>query len=143
MQKSIFFFERIEIHGKPIIYGRPDLILNPCYGLEPGTKVTQIGMPAKSGKITSSAHVDEWTPWVEYAGLVDMDGDLFAAFRLPPGGVAPKRKAKKHLTEVDGIKLDGEFYMVYAMFGDGDLLEVSRTRNNTYLYRGQFILYNE
>lgn len=132
MQRSLSFFERIEIQGEPLIYGSPNLEIIPWYGLSPGTKVTRIGEPAKSGKMTSSSRFDDFMPWVEYAGIIELSRELWMCFKLPPGGVITKKDKKP---------FEGEFYKLYMIFNDNDLLKPSHKRLNTYIYRGKFTKY--
>jgi hypothetical protein len=135
IQYDLKIFECIEIGGVPVIRGNPPIIKVAHYGLEVGTKVCQVGVPAKSGCVTSSSRVDKWDPWIEYAGLVKIDDDTFMAFLLPPEGVSTNEHFKKDRKPVKGI-----FYTVYLVFGDGDLLQISQSKKNTYIFRGKFKL---
>lgn len=115
-----------------LLNGDPVFIQEPFGDLQIGDKVTHVGLPGRNGKITSGSRVDEWTPWVEYAGKVryqwpgvDHACDNIA-FRLPPGGIKPDI---------------GPCYVLYIDLGLGELMRNEYGKHdgvNVKLFRAQF-----
>jgi hypothetical protein len=65
-------YDQILFAGKPFITGRPNFWPENFGALKPGMKVCQIGAPGRNGKVTSSARIDTWTPYVEYMGTISI-----------------------------------------------------------------------
>lgn len=96
-QPRIYFppdFDTFTMKGFPFIMGRPNIQPFPFGSLCPGDLITKIGLPGRNGSETTSHRIDEWTPWIKYAGFVfveswtpDEISKKCLAFLLPPGGI--------------------------------------------------------
>jgi hypothetical protein len=129
-------FDICHIKGKPFAAGAPPIVAEAFGNLLPGAKVQKIGRPGKNGKITSSARVDEWTPWVEFAGsfyadLLELGSDQkYLAFRLPSGGLVKKGSGP----------VERPFYALYCVVSPEEIIFQNFKTLSIYIFRAVFEL---
>lgn len=128
-------FREACISRKLFLIGEPDFILDDFNELKIGDKVIRIGLPGRNGKPTSGSRVDEWGPWVQYAGKLKYQWPGVdhpcrnICFRIPPGGIVPD---------------PGPCYVVYIIVNKGELMRNEYGQSQSVrLFRASFEKYIE
>lgn len=128
----------LTINRSMAVSGYPEIIKEPCYGMEPGDEVIQIGDYNKNGKETSSSRVWKLDPPLTYAGT----------WQIPqPVDPWEKRKQalfriKEELTHewVDLFNNPIPYYFLLSISGFGELWQVKPQLNNIFIYKAKFKL---